>query len=177
MPTSRRGRWGGGCPADAGRRKRHRGEGEAVEKRRQRCNTRSTFETSGCNTCNIYLKADETHETCIWNTRSTFEACRWNTCYIRTKELKHSKHAYETFAKKTPKDTSYVWKYMQHLDQNACNICLETDETVWTNTYNMSLKTLATCATSPDLLSQHQYKTICNMPLKRLKQLKRTFAT
>jgi hypothetical protein len=27
--------------------------------------TRSTFKTSGCNTYNIRLKADETHETCI----------------------------------------------------------------------------------------------------------------
>jgi hypothetical protein len=63
-PTSRRGIGGGGCPAGAERR-RHRGEGEAAKKRGQRCYTRSTFETSGCNICNIRMKADETHETSI----------------------------------------------------------------------------------------------------------------
>jgi len=60
----KRGR-GGGCLAGTGRRRRYRGEGETTEKRRQRCNTRFTFETFGCNTCNIRLKTDETHETCI----------------------------------------------------------------------------------------------------------------
>jgi hypothetical protein len=55
---------GGGCQASAWR-SRHRDEGKVAEKRRQRCNTRSTFETFGCNTCNICLKLDETHETCI----------------------------------------------------------------------------------------------------------------
>jgi hypothetical protein len=46
----KRGRAHGGCPVGAGRRKRrrHRGEGEAAK--RLRYNTRSTFETSGCNT-------------------------------------------------------------------------------------------------------------------------------
>jgi hypothetical protein len=36
-------------------------------------NTRSTFEISICNTCNILLKIDETLETCVWNT------CKKNT--------------------------------------------------------------------------------------------------
>jgi hypothetical protein len=35
------------------------------QKARRGCNTRSTFETSRCNTCNIRLKTDETLETCI----------------------------------------------------------------------------------------------------------------
>jgi hypothetical protein len=62
MLASRRGKGGGRCPADAGRRRRrHEGKGEAAEKRRQRCNTRSTFEISGYNTCNIRLKANEIH--------------------------------------------------------------------------------------------------------------------
>jgi hypothetical protein len=34
----------------------------------ERCNTRSTFETSKYNGCNIRLKAVETLETCLWNT-------------------------------------------------------------------------------------------------------------
>jgi hypothetical protein len=56
----KRGR-GDGCLAGARRRRRHQGKGEAAEKRRQRCNTWSTFEISGCNTCNIRLKANEIH--------------------------------------------------------------------------------------------------------------------
>jgi hypothetical protein len=43
-----------------------RERGEAIKgEEGARCNTRSTFETSGCNTCNVHLKADETFETCI----------------------------------------------------------------------------------------------------------------
>jgi hypothetical protein len=35
------------------------------KKRGERCNTRSTFETFRCNTCNIHMKVDEILETCI----------------------------------------------------------------------------------------------------------------
>jgi hypothetical protein len=48
---------GGGLYLTGARRRgRHQGEGETAEKRRQRSNTRSTFEISGCNTCNIRLR-------------------------------------------------------------------------------------------------------------------------
>jgi hypothetical protein len=96
-----------------------RGKGEEAEKQRQQSNTRSTFETYGCNVCNISLKADETYEICIWNTLSAtsdiLETSRWNTCNISTKQLKHSRHANETLVKNT----------IQHLDQNAYNISRE----------------------------------------------------
>jgi hypothetical protein len=49
---------GGGGNTEA---RKHKGGGG-------RCNTRSTFKTSRCNTYNIYLKADETLEICISNT-------------------------------------------------------------------------------------------------------------
>jgi hypothetical protein len=53
MPASKRGSGRSGCPTTARRKNRHRGECEPTEKRIQRCNTRSTFETYGYNTYNI----------------------------------------------------------------------------------------------------------------------------
>jgi hypothetical protein len=47
-----------GWPTGTGRRRRHRGDAAKGEEERR--NTSSTFETSKCNTCNIYMKADET---------------------------------------------------------------------------------------------------------------------
>jgi hypothetical protein len=47
-----------GCLASAER-------DDATEGGKERCNTRSTFETSKYNSCNIHLKAVETLETCF----------------------------------------------------------------------------------------------------------------
>jgi hypothetical protein len=49
-----------GCPTGA--RRTHRDDAAEGE---ERCNTRSAFETFKYNNYNIYLKADETLETCF----------------------------------------------------------------------------------------------------------------
>jgi hypothetical protein len=70
-----------GYPADTERRWEHRGEA-VKDKEGARCNTRSTFETSRCNTCNIRLRADEILETCIWNTyKNTWKSCKTYTTF------------------------------------------------------------------------------------------------
>jgi hypothetical protein len=50
------------CPTDVERRI-HRDD--VAEGEEERCNTRSTFETSKYNSCNIRLKVDETLKTCF----------------------------------------------------------------------------------------------------------------
>jgi hypothetical protein len=63
----------------------------------------------------------------------------------------------------------YVWKHMQHPDQNACNISLETDETVWTNACNMPLKHLQHM--------QHPLIYFCNIHMKLLQHTSETSET
>jgi hypothetical protein len=87
--------------------------------RRRDANTRSTFETSKYNGCNIRLKVVETLETCLWNT--------WKT-HLKTIAT-HTQHPNKTY-------TTYVW--------NICNRrCLMTgnssrgypDDDWWASAY------------------------------------------
>jgi hypothetical protein len=78
----------------------------ASRKRRERYNTRSTFETFRCNTCNIRLKTDETLETS------------------------------ETLTKTPEKHSKTIVKHIQHPDKtlatymrNVCNIQINTPAT------------------------------------------------
>jgi hypothetical protein len=73
-----------------------------------RCNTRSTFETSRYNTCNIRLKTDETVNTCVWNSWETPKKHLKTTathtqhpdkhnCNIRLKKQKHWEQTFATY--------------------------------------------------------------------------------
>ena len=65
-PASRKRRRGNRCPVSAEKEEKDtRGQGEEVEKQRQGCKIRSTFETSEYNVCNIRLKVDETNKISI----------------------------------------------------------------------------------------------------------------
>jgi hypothetical protein len=88
--------------------------------RRQRYNSRSTFETSGCNTCNIRLKVDETHETCIWST-----SCTATPDLL----LKHPNKTLATYIRKQLKHSNMCTK---HLKKNTWKhfICVKTYVTI-----------------------------------------------
>jgi hypothetical protein len=97
----------------------------------------------------------------------TSEAC-WNTLNML---LKHVKRTPENTWKPLQSYGTSKWntcnvcvKYMQYPDKHTCNMRLEnTDETYLWNTRNICLQhvseTIATYATSPDLLLQHPYET------------------
>jgi hypothetical protein len=81
-------------------------------------NTRSTFETSRCNSCNIQKKTYETIE----------KKCVWNNCKNTWKYCKHMQHTDETLATdvwNTWKHTLTTCMYMQHPDP-FCNIQMKT---------------------------------------------------
>jgi hypothetical protein len=79
-----------GCPA--GTERDNATEGEA-----ERCNTRSTFEISKYNSCNIRLKAVEILETSFWNTwKHTWKDLK-TIATIRNIQIKHMQRMCETY--------------------------------------------------------------------------------